>query len=177
MHHKYLIIFIFSLSLLLLLACQQPTHNRDEQGDAETVRSSLRGANSILIDAEKQDIEDFIQRHGWSMKSTGSGLRYMIYEEGKGPEASKDKTAIFHYTLRLITGDVIYSSRNGQPSDFVIGRGGVESGLDEGIQLLRQGDKARLILPSHLAHGVPGDGVKIPLRAILVYDIELLEVR
>jgi FKBP-type peptidyl-prolyl cis-trans isomerase FkpA len=168
--------FIYVLALLLVFSCQQGKEEK-KNPDTETIRKSLQGANAILIDAESQDIDDYIVRHGWQMKNTGSGLRYMIYHEGNGPETEKDKTAIFHYTLRLISGDVIYSSQGGQPSEFVIGRGGVESGLDEGMQLLRQGDKARMILPSHLAHGVPGDGVKIPLRAILIYDIELLEVK
>jgi FKBP-type peptidyl-prolyl cis-trans isomerase len=42
--------------------------------------------------------------------------------------------------------------------------------------LLRVGDKARFILPSHLAHGVPGDGVKIPRRATIIYDLELINI-
>jgi FKBP-type peptidyl-prolyl cis-trans isomerase FkpA len=166
---------IFFALATLLYSCRQGTEEK-QNTDIETIRQSLRGANAILIDAESQDIDDFIVRHGWDMQNTGSGLRYMIYEEGSGPKAAKNKTAIFHYTLRLINGDVIYSSHGGRSSEFVIGRGGVESGLDEGIQLLKQGDKARMILPSHLAHGVPGDGVKIPIRAILIYDIELLAI-
>jgi FKBP-type peptidyl-prolyl cis-trans isomerase len=52
----------------------------------------------------------------------------------------------------------------------------VESGLEEGILLLREGDKAKFILPPHLAHGLLGDDNKIPARSIIVYDLELLSL-
>ena len=55
--------------------------------------------------------------------------------------------------------------------------GGVESGLEEGILLMKTGGKAKFILPPHLAYGLPGDGKKIPARAILVYDVELLSIQ
>lgn len=76
----------------------------------------------------------------------------------------------------MLTGDLVYSSEIAGEREFRIGRGGVELGLEEGILLMREGDKARFIMPSHLAHGVPGDGVKIPARAAIVYDLELLKV-
>ena len=59
---------------------------------------------------------------------------------------------------------------------FKVGFGGVESGLEEGVLLLRTGDKARFIMPPHLAHGLIGDGDCIPMRAIIIYDVELVRV-
>jgi len=52
----------------------------------------------------------------------------------------------------------------------------VESGLEEGILLLRVGDKATFIMPPHLAHGLQGDGDRIPARSIIMYDVLLLKV-
>ena len=52
----------------------------------------------------------------------------------------------------------------------------VESGLHEGVQLMRVGDKSRMIMPPHLAHGILGDGDCIPRRAIIIYDVELLNI-
>lgn len=134
-------------------------------------------ANQILIETEKQEIADFIERNQWQMQETGSGLHYMIYENGNGPKAEIDDIAVFHFSLYLLTGDLLYTSENSGPSEFRIGHGGVESGLEEGMKLLRVGDKARFILPSHLAFGLPGDGLKIPQRASVVYDIELIELK
>ncbi|TVQ14191.1 MAG: peptidylprolyl isomerase [Bacteroidetes bacterium] len=162
--------------LFFIQSCQSPRQEKNEP-DAATMRENLLGANAILLDAEDQEIRDFISRHGWEMKETGSGLRYMIYHEGDGEKARKDQIAVFHYSLRLITGDLVYSSQESGMAEFRLGQGGVESGLEEGFKLLRVGDKARFILPSHLAHGVPGDGAKIPRRATLIYDIELAELK
>jgi FKBP-type peptidyl-prolyl cis-trans isomerase FkpA len=155
----------------------QPSDSNHTSPGVREMKEGLLGANTLLIDAEEQEIQDFIDRHGWEMNDTGSGLKYMIYHSGNGEKAEKDKIAYIHYTVRLITGDLIYSSHQDGLKNFRIGRGGVESGLEEGILLLRKGDKARFIMPSHLAHGVPGDGVKIPRRATIVYDLELVDLK
>ncbi len=174
--HSKFSFFLFVLFLSFLGSCQG---NREEEqkSDAHTIREELLKANTILIDAEDQEIKDFIKRHGWEMEETGSGLRYMIYKNGEGEKAEKGKVAVFHYSVSLITGDLVYSSTDAEPARFTVGRGGVESGLEEGIKLLRVGDKARFIMPSHLAHGVPGDGIKIPPRATIIYDIELIDLK
>lgn len=168
--------FLIFFLLFTQHSCNSPKQENNKP-DTAAMEENLMRANTILLDAEDQEIRDFIDRHGWDMKETGSGLRYMIYQEGDGEKAQKDKVAIFHYSLRLITGDLIYSSQESGMAEFRLGRGGVESGLEEGFKLLRVGDKARFILPSHLAHGVPGDGAKIPRRATLIYDIELVELK
>jgi FKBP-type peptidyl-prolyl cis-trans isomerase len=51
----------------------------------------------------------------------------------------------------------------------------VESGLHEGIKYMKKGEKARLILPPHLAHGLIGDMNKIPMNATLIYDIQVID--
>jgi FKBP-type peptidyl-prolyl cis-trans isomerase len=53
----------------------------------------------------------------------------------------------------------------------------VESGLEEVILFLKKGDRAKIIIPSHLAFGLVGDGNKIPAMATLVYDLELIELK
>jgi FKBP-type peptidyl-prolyl cis-trans isomerase FkpA len=169
------ILLFWGVLILWVSSCQNPDKT-SKSTDPESIEKNLLGANAILVDTEDQEIKDFIARHSWDMLGTGSGLRYMIYEQGTGLAAQKGKIARFNYTLSLITGDIIYTSLETGPSEFRIGHGGVESGLDQGIQLLRVGDKAKFILPSHLAHGIPGDGAKIPKRATLIYDIELIDI-
>jgi len=100
----------------------------------------------------------------------------MIYHGGDGPKAEPGMLARVSYTLRLITGDVVYTSGEGGPMEFLIGKGGVESGLEEAILLLRAGDKAKIVIPSHLGFGLAGDDHKIPPKATLIYDIELLSI-
>jgi len=81
-----------------------------------------------------------------------------------------------NYRISLLDGTLCYSSDSLGVKEFAIGHGGVESGLEEGILLLKVGDKARFIMPPFKAHGLLGDMKKIPARSIIVYEIELLKL-
>jgi FKBP-type peptidyl-prolyl cis-trans isomerase len=81
------------------------------------------------------------------------------------------------YNVKLLTGDMIYSSKELGSKTFEIGHGGVESGLEEALLYLKLGDKAKLIIPSHLAFGLLGDQNKVPPRSTLVYDIEIVNLK
>ena len=83
-----------------------------------------------------------------------------------------------HYKGQLTDGSVFDSSyKRNQPTDFKLGVGQVISGWDEGIQLLNVGDKARLVIPSHLGYGSSGAGGVIPPDATLIFDVELVDVK
>jgi len=138
---------------------------------------SLIKANRYLARTEKETIDNYITRHNLKMKSTGTGLRYMIIKHGNGAKAKKGDIAVIEYTVRLITGDVVYSSKQSGVKEFRIGKGGVESGLEEGILMLKKGDIAKFILPSHLAFGLHGDDNKIPPKMPIVYDVELKDLK
>lgn len=133
--------------------------------------------NKTVAEIEKEQIDAYIHRHNWEMTETGTGLRYMIYQKGYGAQAKESMIAVISYEVSLLNGDVCYSSKEKGPEEFLIGRDDVESGLHEGITYLHVGDKAKLILPSHLAHGLLGDLEKIPPRSTIIYDVELLGLR
>ena len=83
-----------------------------------------------------------------------------------------------HYTGRFPDGKVFDSSVNrGEPLEFVLGKGRVIKGWDEGIALMKVGGKAQLTIPSHLAYGERGAGGVIPPNASLVFEVELVEVK
>lgn len=109
---------------------------------------------------------------------TKSGLRYQILQKGDGKQATKGAMVSVHYKGQLLDGTVFDSSyKRKQPIDFAIGVGQVIAGWDEGIQLLKVGDKARLVIPSHLAYGEAGAGGVIPPNATLIFDVELMNVK
>ncbi len=88
------------------------------------------------------------------------------------------KTVSVHYKGQLADGTVFDSSYNrNQPIDFALGQGQVIQGWDEGISLLKVGDKARFVIPSNLAYGSAGAGGVIPPDATLVFDVELMDVK
>ena len=80
------------------------------------------------------------------------------------------------YNVTLLDGTECYSTDD-EVEEFIVDKDYVEAGLHEGIQFMSPGDKAILILPSHLAHGLAGDLKKIPFRSSIVYDIELIAVK
>ncbi len=109
---------------------------------------------------------------------TDSGLRYKVLQNGNGKQATKGAMVSVHYKGQLLDGTVFDSSyKRKQPIDFNVGLGQVISGWDEGIQLLKVGDKARFVIPSHLAYGSQGAGGVIPPDAPLIFDVELINVK
>ncbi|MBL4752971.1 MAG: FKBP-type peptidyl-prolyl cis-trans isomerase [Flavobacteriales bacterium] len=138
---------------------------------------ALVGANKVRLKLERKKIDAYIKRRRWDMTETESGLRYFIYEHGDADmKPQKGQIAVIDYQVRLTNGTLCYSSDSTGTKGFEIGKGEIERGIDEGIMLLNKGDKAKFVLPSHLAHGLLGDEVKIPSHAILVYDVSLIDI-
>ena len=142
-------------------------------------------------EAAKQMIKDdkvlkdyFTRKHITPLK-TASGLYYTIIEEGKGELPANGDSVTMNYTGTLLDGTKFDSNtdtafKHTQPFQFVLGRGAVIKGWDEGVALLKQGTKAVLYIPSPMAYGVqarPGGGANpkgIPANSILLFDVELL---
>jgi FKBP-type peptidyl-prolyl cis-trans isomerase len=132
--------------------------------------------NKYLVEKDADAIRGYINRHGWKMQESKAGLWYEITNTGTGKKAETGKTATLEYQVRLLNGTPCYSSDSLGNKTFTIGKGGVEPGLELGILMLREGDKARFIMPPHLAHGLVGDQNKIPARATIVYEVHLLKI-
>ena len=110
-------------------------------------------------------------------KVTDSGLRYKMIQQGDGAKAEKGKKVSVHYEGSLLDGQVFDSSyKRKAPIDFQLGVGQVIPGWDEGIGLLKVGDKARCVMPGDLAYGSAGAGGVIPPDATLIFDVELMGV-
>jgi FKBP-type peptidyl-prolyl cis-trans isomerase len=167
---------IFFLVMLTLVSCGGEVKQEKDRPVMQDYEEPLIEANRHVVKTENQHIEDFLRRYKWEMEETGSGLRYMIYHDVEGRAAKKGMLAQIDYSVRLITGDEVYSSEEEGPLSFVIGNGEVISGLEEGILFMDIGDKAKFIIPSHLAYGLVGDGNRIPAKTTLIYEVELLNL-
>lgn len=166
--------FTLAVVVIALIPSCKPSVEPEIKQRPEQVKEALVEANKHLVRTEAEDIDAYVARHNWQLAETGSGLRYEIYQKGNGLHAKKDQVARIHYKLGLLTGKVCYTSKERGPKEFQIGRGGVESGLEEAILLMREGDRGRFILPSHLAHGLLGDDDCIPAKSVVVYDVQLI---
>lgn len=114
---------------------------------------------------------------GKASVKTESGLEFILVEQGTGLKAASGYTVSVHYTGYFQDGTIFDSSvKRGQPFEFTVGMGRVIKGWDEGLALMREGDRARLIIPYQLAYGENGYG-PIPPKADLIFDIELLKTK
>lgn len=167
------------LYLTLIAAFAGCTSDTKRQQIAKLKNSEMKKpllqANRGLVNKENEEIDAYVRRRNWLMEKSGSGLRYLIYKKGAGKLAEAGKYAIINYKITLLDGSECYRSKD-KPERFLIDQDNVESGLHEGIKLLHEGDKAILILPPHLAHGLIGDQEKIPPLSTIIYDVELVSV-
>lgn len=167
--------YLFSIAVLIqFVACSNPEEvNKEIKLPSKQESSEM---NKTWIEEEHYQIDQYIKRQGWDVKETGTGLRYIIYKEGDGEKVEPGMRAMIDFKISLLDGTECYSTSESGPVPFTVEHDFVESGLHEGILLMKVGDQAKLIIPSYLAHGLAGDLNKIPTLATIIYDIKLLGV-
>jgi peptidyl-prolyl cis-trans isomerase A (cyclophilin A) len=139
---------------------------------------TFEGSRAKREEAEKAASEAKMEGLAAGFEKTESGLRYKIIQKGNGKKAENGKTVSVHYTGQLDNGKTFDSSYpRKKPIEFPLGEGNVIEGWDEGIALLQVGDKARFVIPSHLGYGSRGAGGVIPPDAVLIFDVELMDVK
>lgn len=119
--------------------------------------------------------QDYITRNNIKAKPTASGLYYQQTKPGKGKKAVTGKLVRVNYTGRLVDGTLFDTSEGREPIVFLLGAGMVIPGWEEGVAMMREGEKGIMIIPSNLAYR-DHDGGSIPPFSTLVFDVELVSV-
>ena len=170
----------------------------------KAIKDSLSGGKSLMTEQEMREAigalqKDMAAKRQEKMKAAGeknkkegeaflaenkkkegvttlpSGLQYMILAEGTGKQPKATDTVTVQYRGTLIDGTEFDSSyKRGQPATFTLNQ--VIKGWTEGVQLMKEGGKIRLFVPSELAYGDRGAGAQIGPNADLVFEVELLSV-
>jgi FKBP-type peptidyl-prolyl cis-trans isomerase len=163
---RLLLAFCLGTSGLLTTACNDDNEEVVMQDyaaiDEEIIKKYI--ADNNIANAQRQT----------------SGLYFApITTEPNATRAVAGKTVSVLYTGRLLNGTVFDASsqRNNTPIEFVLGAGRVIPGWDEGIALMRKGERATLLIPSGLAYGGRGAGGSIPPNAVLRFEVELVDVK
>lgn len=139
---------------------------------------NLKGARMKREAILKAESEAKMEQLAAGFEKTDSGLRYQFIQKGEGKQAASGKMVSVHYEGSLENGKVFDSSYSRKkPIEFKLGIGQVIEGWDEGIALLKVGDKARFVIPSDLGYGSRGAGGAIPPDATLIFDVELMDVK
>ncbi len=128
--------------------------------------------------AEAPAREKYLKDNNITVKPSKTGLYRIITQEGTGKTVAKGNTVNVHYTGYLLDGSKFDSSvdRN-QPFPVTVGAGQVIAGWEEGLEGLKEGSKATLIIPSELAYGERGAGQDIPPFSTIVFDVEILSIQ
>ncbi|MBL4716232.1 MAG: hypothetical protein COC01_04195 [Bacteroidetes bacterium] len=164
--------------LTILLGCGNGTDDgKMSKEEIKHTQEKLVEENKNNVSEEKQTMLKYLKDNNLQTTETGTGLNYIITEEGEGNKAEQGQVVKVHYAGRFLDGKIFDSSYDrGEPIDFPLGQGKVIKGWDEGLALLNEGAKATLIIPSHLAYGPNGIPNTIPPSATLIFDVELVEI-
>ena len=143
------------------------------------INSAMREALDKQNPQFTTDDELFIAKLFGNARKLPSGLRYVVRAQGTGDATPKvGEEVIAHYDGRLLDGTPFDSSYNrSSPFTFRIGTGAVIAGWDEAFRTMKKGEKRTLIVPHWLAYGEKGRPPKIPSKATLVFEVELLDWR
>jgi peptidylprolyl isomerase len=138
-----------------------------------------QSASDLMVDESIQEdamTEDALTGDANEVE-TPSGLKYVVITEGDGAMPQSGQRVFVHYVGTLEDGTKFDSSRDrGRPFDFIIGQGQVIRGWDEGVGMMKVGERRKLIIPPDLGYGDRGAGGVIPPGATLIFDVELLRI-
>lgn len=175
---------ILSLILLTLLfgafsACrdQKVTGNvvSSSQVEKEDKDAPFVEGNKNIMRRENEEMQLFIQRYGWQMQRTPTGLYVEILEPGDGALfVEGDRVALRYHTF-LLSGEQIYGSDSADVKVFTVDRSEEIGALHEVAKMLRPGAKARLVIPSYLGYGVAGDGDRIRGLQPFMMEVSVLK--
>ncbi|PBQ33945.1 peptidylprolyl isomerase [Sphingobacteriaceae bacterium] len=172
-----LLLFLSAL-IFLPAACEnhpkEIPHQQDNAATDKQIREQFIRANQQLAQKENDEMDYYAKSHKMAFVRTKSGIRYFVYKPSvKGDSIRDGMTVGLDFDIKLLDGTLCYSSKTEGRKTIVIGHDDVESGIHHGLQYLKSGDKALLLIPSPLAHGLLGDFKKIPPQMPILCDVAI----
>ncbi len=162
--------------IILIPSCKSSA-DRTKPVDTKNQKEELIRNQQSIVKNESEDIDLYVNRRSLKMVTTKTGLRYNIYKSGTGNRFPvNDDWVKINYSVSLLDGSQVYSSDSSGALEFQVGKSDIASGFQEGIQLMKEGDKATFIVPSHLGYGLTGDGDQIKHYEALVIEAELISI-
>ena len=162
--------------MFVLFSCSGNENNNHIKVSPQELQEQLLLANKNALSVEKKQIQEYIKQKKIDVITTKTGLNYNIYDDVKSDSIVDGQLVRIDYSVELLDGTECYNTE-GNGEEFTVGMDYVESGLHEAVKYLSKGDKAIIIIPSHLGHGLTGDFEKIPIRSTIVYNIHILDVK
>lgn len=155
-----------------------PYFNKKREEQAEKMKAEQEKEALKEFGEYKKENETFIAENKSKpdVKTTSSGLQYIVIKEGKGESPKETSTVKVHYKGTTIKGEEFDSSyKNKEPVEFGVNQ--VIKGWTEGLQLMKTGAKFKFFIPQELAYGSQQRGEFIKPFSALIFEVELLEVK
>jgi FKBP-type peptidyl-prolyl cis-trans isomerase FklB len=150
----------------IMAAFQKEMMAKQEEGMKKMADQNKKEGEAFLSENKKKE----------GVKTLSSGLQYKVIKAGTGKKPKLTDTVTTHYQGKLINGNEFDSSyRRGSPATFPVN--GVIPGWTEALQLMEEGAKWQLFIPSNLAYGEKGAGRDIGPNATLIFEVELLSIQ
>lgn len=143
----------------------------------QSIETKLKAAAKDRAARALEQGEEFLARNSRknNVVTLASGLQYEILEKGTGPLPGPRSRVRAHYQGALLDGTIFDSSlARGEPAEFAVNQ--LIVGWSEALQLMPQGSRWKLYIPSQLAYGEQGAGADIPAHATLVFEVTLLDI-
>lgn len=160
--HKILPLILITLLVGVVSACRDQKVTGNVVSSSQEVKEDKDApyveGNKNIMRRENEEMQLFIQRYGWQMQRTPTGLYVEILEPGEGALFVEGDRVALRYRTFLLSGEQVYSSDSAGVKVFTVDRSEEIGALHEVAKMLRPGAKARLVIPSYLGYGVTGDG-------------------
>ena len=166
MNFRHIPILLLSVALLSCNHGVEKNNTGSHPGSGD-----MADLNRYLVQKDRERIHNYIERKNLRMTETSTGLWFQILKDGEGATFAEKSMVVMDYECSLLDGTQCYTSRETGPRKLILGRSEMETGLNEGLRLLKPGSEAIFIIPPFLAYGLVGDRKLIPPRAVLVYKV------
>lgn len=162
-------------ALILCTGCSSCSGQKKAEERQIQQREDIIEANRRIIEEEARLIDEYIAERNLPMQKSRSGLRYSIEPLGSGEKPREGQVAVIEYESFFLDDSPLGPSGKSRMQIWV-NQDHTIRGLLEGVQMMRVGDSAKFILPSHLAYGVQGIPGEVPSRATVIFDVKLIAI-
>ncbi len=168
-------LFLLYSILISLTQCNNPEPPQKViKIDKEKLKKQFEYANQRIAQKEIDEMNYFEKTHQMPFIKTKFGVRYYVFDSihSKRQKINEGDEVIMNYTVSLLDGTICYTDE-GKPKTFIVSGETIESGIHKIMPYLHYGDKAYILIPSVLAHGLLGDLSKIPPLSPILYKVEI----
>ncbi|MCK5815544.1 MAG: gliding motility-associated peptidyl-prolyl isomerase GldI [Flavobacteriaceae bacterium] len=167
--------------LFLLISCSNPEARRPISHHTDSYLKKSIQRNKQINAFEEEAIKYYIAQDStniYSSSTTGYWFRYLERnEELEGVNPKFEDTIIFNYEISDLNNEVLYSYDELGEVTYKIDKENLESGLQDGLKIMREQDEIMFLFPSYKAFGILGDKEKVGMNQSLIYKVKLIKIK